>query len=147
MDLVGCFDAFDLSLSGGMDDEKFAADGRLAESLRRLASMLGLSQVNLSVDFARCYKAALSVFKTKRCSRQEAWASAFRLLTGNRGQSQLPALGHVLQRYRGWGISTRGAEHCFSRIRRLPEHRGSEAENTKADRKGERLRWYLRRGG
>ena len=132
MDLVGCFGAFDLSLSGGMDDEKLAADGQLAASLRRLANMLGLNRGNLSADFARCYKAAQAVFQKKRCSRQEAWATAFRIVTGSRGQSQMPALGHVLQRYLGWGISTSGVEHGFARMRRLLEHRGSSTDDAKA---------------
>ena len=61
MDLVGCFDVFDLSLSGGVD-KKLAADGELAASLRRLANMLGLNRDNLSADFACCYRAAQTLF-------------------------------------------------------------------------------------
>ena len=57
MDLVGCFGVFDLSLSGN-DDRKLTADGELAESLRRLANMLELSQDNLCAEFAHCYKVA-----------------------------------------------------------------------------------------
>ena len=127
MDLVGCFRAFDLSLSGG----ELAVDGELAASLRRLAHMLGLSRDNLTADFARCYKAAQAAFKQKRCSRQEAWTTAFRVLTGKRGQMRMPALGHVLQRYLGWGISTSGVEHSFARVRRLLEYRGSATADTK----------------
>ena len=68
MDLVGCFDVFDLSLSGGVD-EKLAANGESAASLRRLANMLGLNRDNLSADFTRCYKAAQAVSTNKRCIR------------------------------------------------------------------------------
>ena len=43
----------------------------------------------------------------------------------------MPALGHVLQRYLGWGISTSGVEHGFARMRRLLEHRGASTDDGK----------------
>ena len=109
--------------------QPLAADGELAAVRGRVANMPGLSKDNLSADFARCYKAAQAVFKTRRCSRQEAWTYAFRTLTPNRGHSRMPALGHVLQRYLGWGISARGVEQVVAHMRRRLEHRGSASES------------------
>eukprot|EP00974_Lingulodinium_polyedra_P070154 6788048-Lingulodinium_polyedra.AAC.1 len=60
--------------------------------LERLANMLGVCRHALVAEFARCYPAPLSVFRKRRCSRREAWATGFRSLTANRTQ-KMCALG------------------------------------------------------